>query len=297
LIANFIKLALFGTFILGINPNINALENHIVVATYEYSGIDRAAAIKPLSQFIGHSSGQKTRIKIFESPSKLIEAFANGDVDIVVPNLSGYLLALTKNLPAEPIVVPEIPFAKATQYRSIILVRADSFIESDIDVATHRNKIRVALVWADSTSGGVIPLQKFKEMGIKLPDNDFRSLEYFGSHQKSLEALLASKVDLAGLALGVYENYLEENPYTDKKYKIIWSSQPIPVGPILCRSSESLKCNKLKLDLLESHQFNSNILKSLNMGWPEFGGAKKFIAPDLVKYQHLADVLREQLII
>jgi len=293
MLAKVIKWTLISAFLLNISSNLKALENNIVVATYAYSGIDRVAAIKPLSQFVNHSTGQKTNIRIYESPSKLIDAFAKGDVSLIVPNLSGYLVALSRKLPAEPIVVPDVPFAKATQYRSILLANVNSFLKSDVDIATHASKISVALVWSDSTSGGIIPLQRFKEIGIKSPNNEFSSLEYFGSHQKSLEALLTSKVDLAGLALGVFKSYLEENPSIDQKYKIIWSSSPIPVGPILCRTNEYLKCDKLKHDLLNLHDDNSNILASLNMGWPEFGGAKRFIAPQLSKYQHLTNVLNE----
>jgi len=269
---------------------VRASDPTIVIATYTYSGIDRAAAIKPLSQFVGATTGLKTSTKVYDSPSKLIEALANGEANIVVPNLSGYLLALSKDVKAEPILVPNVPFSKATQYRSILLANIDSPLHLDSDIAAHAKNIKVALVWRDSTSGGVFPLAQFKKLGIQNPEENFASLQYVGSHEKSLEAVLTSKVDLAGLALGVFEEEVKKAPDIGQKLKIVWSSSPIPVGPILCLSNEKTQCDDIKNKLLKSHETNPEILGALNIGWPEFGGADRLIEPKLANYKKLIEL-------
>jgi len=266
---------------------VHSSDSTIIIATYTYSGIDREAAIKPLSQFLSSATGLKTSTKIYDSPSKLIEALVKGEVNIVVPNLSGYLLALSKGVKAEPILVPNAPFSKATQYRSILLANIDSPLHLDSDIAAHAKNIKVALVWRDSTSGGVFPLAQFKKLGIQNPEKNFESLQYVGSHEKSLEAVLSSKVDLAGLALGIFDKELKKRPSIEQKLKIVWSSSPIPVGPILCLSNEKIQCNDIKNKLLKSHETNPEILRALNIGWPEFGGADRLVEPNLANYKEL----------
>ena len=64
-----------------------------VVATYAYPQRDRAAAIRPLADSLGHRGDHPVRVAVLPSPTALVDALRRGEVDVAVPNLHGYLQA------------------------------------------------------------------------------------------------------------------------------------------------------------------------------------------------------------
>lgn len=264
-----------------------ALDDTIVVATYQYPGKDRESAIRPLSDYLGKTSGIKSITRVYDSPTALIDGLADEEVDILVPNLTGYLYAHGRNLSFKTLVVPDVPTAQANQYRSVLVAKSE-FPLSDIRKLKDRaNLIKLALVWKDSMSGGIVLTSKLAEIGIADPETEFRGLNYAGSHKKSLLQMLNGEVDIAGLALGAFNSQIANLPYKGKDIKILWSSPPIPVGPLLCSTNSPLDCDKITQQLLKAHTEHTDILTALNNGWPEFGDAKKFVKPNEQRYASL----------
>lgn len=264
-----------------------ALDDTIVVATYKYPGKDREAAILPLSNYIGKVSGIKSITQVYDSPSLLIDALAEGEVDILVPNLAGFLQAHQRKLSFETMVVPDVPKSQANEYRSVFVAKS-KFPLNDIEgLKDSVSSIKLALVWKDSMSGGIVLTSKLAELGITHLETDFKLLNYAGSHEKSLQQLLNGEVDIAGLALGAFNSQIANLPNKGKDIKILWTSPPIPVGPLLCSTHSSLNCDKIAQQLLNAHTERPGIIRALNRGWPEFGDAKAFILPDQQRYATL----------
>lgn len=263
------------------------MDKPLTVATYAYTGIDRKAAITPLGKILGHELNKSVEIKVYKSPSDLIEAVENNRVDIAVPNLFGFLDAKKRNLDAKPIAVPDVPLEKASRYRSVLVVSSKSFIKSELDLRENADKMRAVLVWADSTSGGIVPMGRLREIGIDDPMEQFKSFDFAGSHEKSLNALITGKADLAGLAGGVLEKSIGVAPKIRDQIKVIWSSPPIPIGPILCVNSETVSCHSVSDILLDVHNKDLQVLRALNTGWPEYGNATTLIPPDPKVYAPL----------
>lgn len=264
-----------------------ALDDTIVVATYKYPGKDREAAILPLSNYIGKVSGIKSITRVYDSPSLLIDALAEGEVDILVPNLAGFLQAHRRKLSFETLVVPDVPKSQANEYRSVFVAKS-KFPLNDIEgLKDSVSSIKLALVWKDSMSGGIVLTSKLAELGITHLETDFKLLNYAGSHEKSLQQLLNGEVDIAGLALGAFNSQVANLPDKGKNIKAIWTSPPIPVGPLLCSGQSKLDCRTIAQHLLQAHTANSEVISALNKGWPEFGNAKKLVLPDAKQYSLL----------
>ena len=97
-----------------------------VVGTYAYPDRDRAAAVQPLADYLAARSGRAVVVRLWPSPSALVEALASGDADVIVPNLHAYLQGRER---AVTLPVPDVPPAQAARYRSVIVARGVARLE------------------------------------------------------------------------------------------------------------------------------------------------------------------------
>ncbi len=80
-----------------------------VVATYAYPQRDRAAAIRPLADYLGQRGDHPVRVAVLPSPTALVDALRRGEVDVAVPNLHGYLQARPGSGDIRALPVPGVP--------------------------------------------------------------------------------------------------------------------------------------------------------------------------------------------
>lgn len=136
-------------------------------------------------------------------------------------------------------LVMEVTEDGSKGYHGVIIAKKGSSIKS---VEDGKGK-----VWAftdpNSTSGTLVPTVYFvKTMKIE-PEKYFSKVIYSGSHESSIMAIQAGKVDIAStndldLARGEGKKW-----QTDKDFQILWTSELIPGSPMACRKDlpESLK--------------------------------------------------------
>lgn len=279
-----------------------------VIATYAYKDLDRVGAITPLKVFVEKTLsknplGAKAAIKVLSSPNalsdiKVLENSKNSLYQIIVPNLAGYLTAINKSSIDKssgfvPLAVPGNPDGGESDYKSVIIASKKSNITTLDELVANKESLKVGMVWKDSTSGGIVPTSQLLKAGIVSPgtvslESAFTSFEYLGSHQAALEALLNSDIQVAGFALGVLKEKLATNPEVQKQINLLWTSEAIPYGGLLCRSKIPALCEKIKSALLKNDPAALAVLQGLKMGWPEFKTASQFVEIDNAKMKQLA---------
>lgn len=244
-----------------------------VVATYAYPERDRTAAIRPLADYLSVRGDRRAEVRLFDSPSALVAAMRTGAVDVAVPNLHGFLQARRDPGPIVPLPVPDVPPAQADRYRAVIVARGTT---GSIE-ALRRDAagLALAMVGRDSASGGFVPARGLRALGLDAAG--FASLAYVGSHAAALRAVAAGDADVAALAADVFERSGGEGLH------LLWRSDPIPPGPLLCRATDDVPCDSIAAWLLEAHAHDATVMAALRAGWPEFGDADRFREPDLVE--------------
>ncbi|GAB3029105.1 PhnD/SsuA/transferrin family substrate-binding protein [Bowmanella dokdonensis] len=259
-----------------------------MIATYAYAKVDRTAAIKPLADYLGTTLDRQTRLMLFDSPSDLINMIGQGKVDIAVPNLLGYLQAASLDLPVATAAVPDVSPDTGNGYRSVLIASPKVAGQQAWIRDTH--ELRLALVWRDSTSGGLMPRRYLAELGFNNLASAFARVIYSGSHDQALQAVLTGKTDLAGLASGVYDLALAADSSLTTRVQELWRSPPIPVGPVLCRLATEV-CDRVSAALLSKETLPPSVMEGLNRGWPEFGGTTQFKAVDAQTYQPFIELM------
>ena len=239
-----------------------------VIATYAYPQRDRAAAIQPLADYLGLRARHPVKIRLFESPTALIEALRRGEADVAVPNLHGYLQARRASEPLTTLPVPQVPALQAERYRAVLIARAG--LEQAGELERKAERLRLVLVGRDSASGGFVPVRELRRRGLE-PTTAFAHLAYAGSHAAALQAVASGKADVAALAADVYD---AERPSGVVE---LWRSEPIPPGPLLCRPAADVPCQQFAAWLLEAHDEAPSVMAALRAGWPEFGDATVFV--------------------
>ncbi|MEI2795084.1 PhnD/SsuA/transferrin family substrate-binding protein [Pseudoxanthomonas sp. F11] len=242
-----------------------------VIATYAYPQRDRVAAIQPLADYLGLRARHPVHVRLFDSPTALVDALRRGEVDVAVPNLHGYLQARRASEPLTTLPVPQVPALQADRYRAVLVGRQG--LEAPGELERQARTLRLALVGRDSASGGFVPVRELRRRGLE-PTTAFAHLVYAGSHAAALEAVASGRADVAALAADVYDASRPTGVVE------VWRSQPIPPGPLLCRPAADVPCQQFTAWLLEAHDEAPAVMAALRAGWPEFGDAQRFTVPE-----------------
>jgi phosphonate transport system substrate-binding protein len=116
-------------------------------------------------------------------------------------------------------------------YRSCLIVHADSDIFSPEDLAGKT----FAFNDPNSTSGYLVPSAFFMmELGVD-PKKHFSRVTFSGSHEASILAVAAKKVDVASTNLPDLQQLTRENKVPRGALRAVWISRLIPNDPIVVR--------------------------------------------------------------
>lgn len=249
-----------------------------VVATYAYPERDRLAAIQPLADYLAKRGRHPVQVKLFPSPTALVQAMRDGQVDVAVPNLHGYLQARRHIAQATTLPVPQVPASQADRYRAVLVARE---VASFAELKAKAGSVRLALVGRDSASGGFVPVQHLRSQGLD-PAKAFASVVHAGSHAAALQAVVDGRADVAALAGDVYDASRPDGIHE------LWRSDPIPPGPLVCRATTDVPCQYIAAWLLDAHREDPSVMAALRVGWPEFGDATVFVPADAARLSDVA---------
>nr|GFC30562.1 hypothetical protein [Tanacetum cinerariifolium] len=163
---------------------------------------------KPLIDRLSHATGIPVEIVPSSSYESVVDAIVSGGVDIAWLGPASYLLAYQRDPRIEPFasltISPGYFTPAGHDYQALLLVRSQ--VASDIQ--TLRGK-RVVLTDPASTSGNIIPNAEFSDkIGMPMA-RFFGSIAFSGSHDKSLDALLAGKADAGFVSSVRADEYLK----------------------------------------------------------------------------------------
>ena len=210
-----------------------------------------------------------------------IEALKFKKADIGHLGPKSYVEAATNNYAnVEPVV--QLRLANGSLgYRSCLIVHADSDIFGPEDIAGKT----FAFNDPNSTSGYLVPSAFFMmEMGVD-PTKHFSKVTFSGSHEASILAVAAKKVDVASTNLPDLQQLTREGKVPRGGLRVIWVSKLIPNDPIVVRKDlpPSLKL-AVQESLLSMRTKNPEVFKEIG-AW--LGG---FVKADDAKYQVIRDL-------
>ncbi len=160
----------------------------------------------------------------------VIEAQLSGKVDLAMYGPFSYYLAKKAGAKIEPIAVQVRDIGLPPSYRSYLVAKADSPINSINDVKGKK----LCFVDTASTSGYLYPQLGLKEANIA--STDYTQV-LSGGHDKSVVAVKAGTCD-AGFAFDdmVDKTAVDRGLIKQGEVKVIWRSKPIPNSPIAVRT-------------------------------------------------------------
>jgi len=186
---------------------------------------------------VAKQTGLKVEAFVGSDYNGTIEALRNGHVDVALLGPFSYILATTQ-APVEAFAVTVIAKTMQPSYKSIIIARKDSPINSINDLKGHT----YAFVDPGSTSGYMVPAAAFNTAGIT-PEKDFKQVMYSGGHDATIVAVGEGKVEAGSVADRIFERGCAKGLADCSKIKIVWESPAIWNDPVLYRKnmSEDLK--------------------------------------------------------
>ncbi|GGJ39944.1 phosphate/phosphite/phosphonate ABC transporter substrate-binding protein [Neoroseomonas lacus] len=207
---------------------------------------DRLGRFGAYRDLLEATFGVPTRLFPATDYAGVLQAFSAGQIEMASLGASGYAGAwLDTNGGVEPLVVPEENDGSIS-YVSVLVVRADSGITT---LEQMRGK---SLAWADpnSTSGYLIPRFALRRAGIGVENGQYFSRTGFaGGHEQGVVAVLQKQYDGAvtwasgqgevsqGYSRGNLRAMVDKGMLNMADLRIIWTSDPIPNGPLTARSA------------------------------------------------------------
>ncbi|MBU0643645.1 MAG: phosphate/phosphite/phosphonate ABC transporter substrate-binding protein [Alphaproteobacteria bacterium] len=199
---------------------------------------DRLMRTEPLRTYLENTLGVKVEIFTAGNYDGVVQAIAANQIEIARFGSSSYAAAYTAtNGEVEPILTT-IKKDGNTGYRSIVVTRCDSGIESLADAA---GKIH-AFADPDSTSGYAVPYFNFlTKEGFK-PEEYFAAVPFSGSHEAGVSGVVNGTFDTASTYQnndldGIYQRMESKGMIEAGLICKIWESPEITSGPWTVRSN------------------------------------------------------------
>ena len=189
--------------------------------------VDQEKSLQPLAEYLSKALGRQVSFQIAKDYQTPVNLIAEGQVQIAYLGPLAYVEAKQLNPQIQPIVAPINKETGRPWYTSVIVTNSNRI--SDVNELKGK---RFAFVSESSTSGYLMPLGHFKEIGIN-PETDFNKVKFSGSHAQVKADLASGEVDAIADDKPSYLNEQKAGKFNSQKYKIIWESSPIPQGPIV----------------------------------------------------------------
>lgn len=208
----------------------------LTLGSVGFAGKNLESTVRGLAGYLGSGLGRVVKVELFEKYEQVLEALEAGKLDLALLTPVNFLAAHEK-LAIKPLASPLYASGEAN-YRAVILALAQ---RADVAGLLDLRGKSIAFVDTRSASGYVVPRGMLARAGVR-PGKDAREV-FTGNHVKSIEALVAGKVDAAA----TYDMLLAETPsigHTMEEFTVLAQSDPIP-GEVLAGSRTLSAANAL----------------------------------------------------
>lgn len=254
-------------------------QSAVRVGTYSYPRYDRRVALEPLAAMIARISGRSTQIVLLDTPDALADAVCSGEVDVAMTNL-GAFVKIRSCLEIKAIAVLDTPSAVLDSYRGVLLSRRDVGVATLDELAARAGSLHYSEVLPGSTSGALV--QRGVLRSVKIKPSSFLSVRQAGTHDAALDDLLTGRSHVAAVAEEPWRNLLAKYPALAAQLHMLWRSDPLPVGPVVCKDNLRTSCDAIQSALLGPS--GGEVAGPLSNGWKETQGAVRFRAYDPASY-------------
>jgi phosphonate transport system substrate-binding protein len=179
----------------------------------------------PLLEYLGEELNRPVKLVQRRTYAEINELIKNGEVDIGFVCTSAYV-AGARDFGMELLAAPQV--AGETVYYSLLIVPTDSQASSMADL---RGSV-FAFTDPMSNSGRNYPTHLVLEMG-QTPEQFFRRTFFTYSHDDAIRAVANRVADGAAVDSLVYAYTVSREPELGQKTKIIHSSPPFGIPPVV----------------------------------------------------------------
>jgi len=242
-----------------------------------YNPIIMYRSYQPMMDYLSQNTPYQFELKLSRNYQQAVEFLRDGTTPVA--SLGDVTFAeAQQSFGAVPVLKPLNKVGEAF-YRSIIIVRGDSSIESVADL----KGTNFAFGDLHSTSGNLIPRDYLFQQGVSL--FDFTSFVNLESHDAVAKAVLKGNVDAGAVKDVVAYRYQQHG------LRFLACSDPIPSVPIVVRENapEQLVSSVTKA-LLKIDPTDPAMRAMLDTWDPEF--ANGFVPADLDDYQKIFDLMQ-----
>ena len=184
--------------------------------------------LESLKEYLEKSLGYPVYFQVAQNYEQAVELLVKEEVEVAYLGPLTYVQAQQQNPQIEPIVAPIEKNTGRPWYTSVIVANTAKGIRSLSDLKGKR----FAFVSRSSTSGYLVPLSHFREIGLN-PDQDFAAVKYSGSHDQAEADLVAGVVDAIADSKPSLLKRQKAGKLDPKQYQVIWESAPIPMSPVV----------------------------------------------------------------
>lgn len=194
----------------------------------------RMGAYQRLADHISTFVEQPVDLIRASSYAPTIEAMRARKIDVIRSGGSFTYMIAHEKAGAEAIVAIGTASGGPGLYQSAVVTAADSGLRSIEDLRARAGEIDFAFVDPASTSGHLIPRAFLEAQGID-PESDFKQLIFTMSHLNSVMTIRSGKVQAGAISLSTVNRMIEQNRLDPNALRILWTSDPIPTGPVMVR--------------------------------------------------------------
>lgn len=252
----------------------------IRLATYQYADNPRIQNISPFADHLQKQLGFAIEVKSYATVHAFIEAIQHNEVDIALINTFGYLLleSSTQSYPMKPLLALKVKADAKDNYKTAFITTKKSDVITWEDLKYKAPNLNLALVAIGSTSGNLVPRLALTNLSIKDAENNFKTVQYAGTHATAIGWVLNGKADVAAIGNTEYDKLLQNDSLAARLVKLIWLSPEIPLGPVLFNKNlKKSTIKRIKTIFLQLQTENNIALEAIKAGWSEAKQATYYI--------------------
>jgi phosphonate transport system substrate-binding protein len=255
------------SLVVGLIPEMNVFEQ-----------VDR---FRLLAEFLSQRVGQDVELSMLSRYGNIVERIVGKEVDAAF--LGSFTGALASaQLGMQPVARP-INLDGSSTYWGYVFVRRESGIEN----VDQMRGLRLALVEKATTAGYVFPVAYFRGQGVDEIEEFFGEVQFWGSHDASINAVLDGRADVGAAKNTIWEHLAGENPRLTEELRILATSPQVPSnGLFLAAEVDPLVREIIRSTLLTLHEEpeGTAVLERLR--------ARGFVPTDIESYQPVFELAR-----
>ncbi len=251
----------------GLIPEMNVFEQ-----------VDR---FRPLAEYLSRQVGVEIELSMLSRYGNIVDRIVRKEVDAAF--LGSFTGALASaQLGMEPVARP-INLDGSSTYWGYVFVRRDSGIDN-VDKMRGR---RLALVERATTAGYIFPAALFRRHGVEDLEEYFSEVQFWGSHDASIVAVLEGRADVGAAKNTIWEHLAGEDPRIGAELRILASSPKVPSnGLFLSPDVDPAIADLVRSTLLtlDEDPAGAEVLERLR--------ALGFVPTDLASYEPVFELAR-----